>query len=65
MPFFRATIRHGAPRPRYQVEDVQAGDLRDAMRRVLDRIGDDVAADADLVEIRLQSDPDDRDYTPG
>jgi hypothetical protein len=62
MPSFRMTVRFGQPQ-RYHVIDVDAGDLREAMRLAADGFPDDVAGTADLLEIRVQAEPDSREYT--
>jgi hypothetical protein len=62
MPSYRATFRYGGQRPRYAMIDVEADDLRSALRAAADRVADDVAATAELVEVRLQADPDAREY---
>lgn len=64
MPSYRATFRYGGSRPQYEMLDIEAADLRAALAEAAERIDDDVAATADLVEIRLQTDPDEREYTP-
>lgn len=65
MPTYRVTFRYGAPRALYEVLDVDAVDLRTAMRTAADRVSDQVAATAELVEVRVQRDPDEREYTEG
>lgn len=65
MPSYRVTFRYGAPRALYEVLDVDAVDLRAAMRAAADRVPDEVAATAELVEVRVQRDPDEREYTEG
>lgn len=64
MPSYRVTIRHGAPRARYEVMDLEAEDLRGALTAAAGRIPDDMAATAELAEVRRQTDPDDRAYGP-
>lgn len=63
MPDYRVTIRHGARSHRYHVQDIRAETLREALRAVADGFPD-AAADADLIEIRHQVDPDARAFTP-
>lgn len=62
MPSYRITIRYGGAPPRYEVLDVTASDLRTALSDASGRMDDAIAATADLAEIRLQSDPDEREY---
>ncbi len=64
MPSYRATFRYGGSRPRYEMLDVEAADLRAALIAAAERVSDDVAASAELVEVRRQADPDAREYTP-
>lgn len=64
MPSYRATFRYGGSRPRYEMLDLEARDLRTALRAAADRLSDEVAATAELVEIRRQTDPAEREYTP-
>jgi hypothetical protein len=63
MPSYRVTFRYGAPRALYDVLDIEAEDLRAAMRAAADRVSEEVAASAELVEVRVQADPDQRTYT--
>ncbi len=63
MPTYRATIRHGKPQ-RYHVEDIDAPDIAEAMRLLSERFPPNVTG-ADLVEVRLAVDPEQRDYVPG
>lgn len=65
MPSYRVTIRHGAPRARYEVLDVDAPDLRGALLAAAERMSESVAATAELAEIRVLADPDAREFTPG
>lgn len=64
MPSYRATFRYGGPRPRYEVLDIEAADLRVALRSAADLVADEVVATAELVEVRRQTDPKEREYTP-
>ena len=64
MPSYRVTIRYGAPRALYEVLDVEAADLRAALRTAADRLGDAIVATADLAEVRVQRGPDAREFTP-
>jgi hypothetical protein len=64
MPLFRITIRFGSDRPRYEVLDIEADTLRDAVSKAgREAFSDEVAASADLIEIRRQIDPGSREYT--
>ena len=64
MPHYRVTIRFGAPRARYKVLDLEAEDLRAALRRAAAEMPEEVADSAELAEIRRQADPDRRQFTP-
>jgi hypothetical protein len=64
MPLYRVTIRFGAPRQQYHVEDLTANSLREAMRMAVEQFPDAAASTADLVEIRRQLDPDERESAP-
>jgi hypothetical protein len=64
MPLYRITIRFGAPRQQYHVEDLSANSLREAMRMAVEQYPEAAEANADLVEIRLQQDPDERQFGP-
>lgn len=64
MHHYRVTIRFGAPRARYEMLDVEAEDLRGALREAASRIPEEVAATAELAEVRRQAAPDQREYGP-
>ena len=64
MPHYRVTIRFGAPKQQYEVQDLTANSLREAMRMAVDEFPETAAENADLVEIRLQVDPDAREMGP-
>jgi hypothetical protein len=66
MPFYRVTVRYRAEgRHLYHVDDVEADSVADAMRAGAARMPPEVHASADLVEVRVQVDPDGRQFTPG
>lgn len=66
MPVYRATIRYAAAgRQRYHLEDIDAPSLMDALRLAAGRVPAEVGATADLVEVRLQIDPERREFVPG
>lgn len=65
MPSYRITIRYGAPRALYEILDVHAADLRVAMREAADRMTDEIVETAELAEVRVQRDPDEREFAPG
>lgn len=62
MPSYRATFRYGGSRPQYEMHDIEADDLRAALAEAAERVSDEAAATAELVEVRLQTDPDNREY---
>ena len=64
MPTYRATFRYGGSQPQYEMLDIEADDLRAALRDAAERLSEEVAETAELVEIRVQTDPDEREYTP-
>jgi hypothetical protein len=64
MPSYRATFRYGGQRPRYEMLDLEAADLRSALRSAAERVSDAAAETGELVEIRRQTDPEERAYTP-
>ena len=64
MPSYRVTIRYGAPRARYEVLDLEAADLPAALVAAAERLSGEVAATAELAEVRRQTEPDEREYGP-
>lgn len=59
---FDITVRYGGRRQRYHTYRVEAGDAREALRAAADALPDEVAPEADLVELRVAVDPDERTY---
>jgi hypothetical protein len=64
MPLYRVTIRFGSPKQQYHVLDLTANSLREAMRMAAEQYPEAAAEQADLVEIRRQVDPDERELGP-
>ena len=64
MPSYRATFRYGGSRPQYEMLDIEAEDLRAALEAAAERVAEEVAETAELVEIRRQTEPDEREYGP-
>lgn len=62
---YQVTVRYGGERVRYHTVDVSAGDIREALSAAAGEIPDEVAESADLVELRVSIDPDDRSYVGG
>lgn len=61
MTQYRVTIRFGAPRQQYHVMDLSANSLREAMRMASEDFPEAALQDADLVEIRRQTQPEERE----
>jgi hypothetical protein len=57
---YRVTIRFGLPRQQYHVMDLTANSLREAMRMAAEDFPEAALQDADLIEIRRQTHPDER-----
>jgi hypothetical protein len=57
MPSYRIAIRYGGSPPRYEILDLDAPDLRAALMESARRMSGEVAATADLAEVRAQRDP--------
>lgn len=61
MTQYRVTIRFGSPRQQYHVMDLTANSLREAMRMATEDFPEAALQDADLMEIRRQIEPDERE----
>jgi hypothetical protein len=59
---FQITVRYGARYQRYHTYTVDASDTREALEKAARAMPDEVVAGADLVEVRVAVDPDDRAY---
>lgn len=59
---FQITVRYGGSRHRYHTLAVEAADAAAALRDAADEIPGEIARDANLVELRIAVDPDDRSY---
>lgn len=59
---FSITVRYGDRAQRYHTFEVSADDARAALVAAADEIPDEIAPQADLVELRISVDPDDRNY---
>lgn len=59
---YQVTVRYGAPYQRYHTYAVEEENLRAALRSAADALPDEIAEEADLVEIRPAPDPDGRRY---
>jgi hypothetical protein len=57
---FQVTVRFGRRRQQYHQEVVEAADLREALATLAANLPDEVAAEADLAEIRPWVDPEAR-----
>ena len=65
MPIYRVTIRYGAGRYRYHVDDVEAPDLARALALAAERMPPDVIESGELAEVRRLAEPEPRDGEPG
>jgi len=59
---YQVTVRHGTLRQRYHTYLVEAGDAGDALRLAADGMPTEISKEADLVELRVAVDPEERDY---
>lgn len=59
---FDITVRYGGRYQRYHTYKVQADDAREALTAAAAVLPDEIAAEADLVELRVAVDPDARQY---
>lgn len=65
MAIYRVAIRYGDSGAHYEILEVEAETLREALRRAADELPEEAETTADLAEVRLQVDPDAREYTEG
>ena len=59
---YQVTVRHGTQRQRYHTYEVEAHDAATALRLASERMPPEIAAEVDLVEMRVAVDPDSRAY---
>jgi len=59
---YQVTVRYGSRRQRYHTFRVDAEDVVQALRVAAKEIPDEISPEADLVEIRPVTRPDDRRY---
>ena len=59
---FQLTVRYGTRYQRYHTFVVEADDARDALLRAGEKIPAEIAAEADLVELRVAADAEERTY---
>ena len=62
---FQITVRYGGSRQRYHTFVVEAEHAGAALRDAAAEMPVEIAEDADLVELRVAVDPDDRNYLGG
>lgn len=61
---FQVTVRYGGRYQRYHTFTVDAPDARAALEAAAGQIPDEIAPQADLVELRVAVDPESREYVP-
>lgn len=59
---YQVTVRYGAPRQRYHIYVVEAEDAGNALRVAGEQMPPEISGGADLVELRIAVDPDERSY---
>ena len=59
---FQVTVRYGGARQRYHTLVVESDSAVAALRAAADEIPGEIAADVDLVELRVAVDPERRSY---
>ncbi|MEC7834123.1 MAG: hypothetical protein VX850_05540 [Gemmatimonadota bacterium] len=59
---FQVTVRYGGHQQRYHTFTVDADDAKAALKTAASQLPLDIAADVDLVELRIAVDPDARSY---
>jgi hypothetical protein len=64
MTTYRMTLRHGSPGKRYHVVDFEATDIRGALLQAVNAFPAGSEASADLIEIRVHMEAEQRNYTP-
>jgi hypothetical protein len=59
---YRVTARYGGRQQRYHTYDVQADDAKAALTAAAEALPSEIAAETDLVELRVSVDPEERTY---
>jgi hypothetical protein len=59
---YQVTVRYGTRRQRYHTYVVEAEDAASALRVASEQMPPEISAEADLVELRVAVDPDERSY---
>lgn len=59
---YQVTVRYGTRRQRYHTYVVEAADAGGALRLAAEHMPAEIAPEADLVELRVAVDPDERSY---
>jgi hypothetical protein len=59
---FQVTVRYGERYQRYHTYEVSAADAREALEAAARAMPPEIAAEADLVEMRVAVDPDARKF---
>lgn len=62
---FQITVRYGGRYQRYHTFVVEAPDAREALATAAREIPDEIAPQADLVELRIAPDPEKRPFLEG
>jgi len=62
---YQVTVRYGGRYQRYHTYMVEAADARAALEAAASLMPDEVAPQADLVELRVAADPEKRSYVGG
>ncbi|HET9947934.1 MAG TPA: hypothetical protein VFQ22_03295 [Longimicrobiales bacterium] len=62
---FQVTVRYGAQRQRYHAYAVEGEDARAALAAAAEQMPERIAAEADLIELRVAVEPDARSFLGG
>ena len=59
---FQVTVRYGKTRQRYHTYELNVADARAALTAAAEQMPSEIIGEADLVELRVAADPDERAY---
>lgn len=62
MPRYRVTIRYGRPRSQYLILELEADTMGEALSEAASSLSPEVSGAADLAEIRVLVEEDEREY---